>query len=385
MRFGIFLAPFHPVTGDPNIALHRDLELIQWLDQLGYEEAWIGEHHSAGYEIIASPEVFIATAAERTKNIRLGTGVSSLPYHHPLMLADRMVLLDHLTRGRTMLGVGPGALPSDAYMMGIDPMDQRRRMEESLEAILRLLAGETVTMETDWFTLNDARLQLLPYTQPCFEIAVAAMISPSGPRLAGKHGLSLLSIGATQTEGFNVMTSTWSVMEERAEEFGQTVSRDDWRLVGPMHIAPTREQAREEARFGLAEWVDYFVRVAALPIVPEGLDEDHIVDAVIDSGIAVIGTPDDAIAQIERLEKQSGGFGTYLFMANDWADRNATMRSYELFARFVRPHFNQTYAATRNSRDYVAGRRAEQLGRVGEAIMKSISDHAAEKQAKQSG
>jgi limonene 1,2-monooxygenase len=284
-----------------------------------------------------------------------------------------------------MFGVGPGALPSDAYMMGIDPIDQRRRMEESLEAILLLFKGETVTLETDWFTLKDARLQLLPYTQPCFEIAVAAMISPSGPRLAGKHGLSLLSIGATQTEGFNVMENTWSVMEERAAEFGQTdrISRDDWRLVGPMHIAPTREQAREEASFGLAEWVDYFVRVAALPIVPEGLDEDHLVDAVVDSGIAVIGTPDDAIAQIERLEKQAGGFGTYLFMAHDWADRKATLRSYELFARFVRPHFQQNYAATRNSRDWVAERRPEQLGRAGEAIMKSIADHAAEKQNKQ--
>jgi limonene 1,2-monooxygenase len=264
-------------------------------------------------------------------------------------------------------------------MMGIDPLDQRRRMEESLEAILKLLAGETVTAETDWFALKDARLQLLPYTKPCFEIAVAAMISPSGPRLAGKHGLSLLSIGATQTEGFNVMSNTWSIMEDRAEEFGTSVDRDQWRLVGPMHIAPTREQVKAEALFGLAEWVDYFVRVAALPIVPEGLDEDHIVEAIIESGIGVIGTPDDAIAQIERLEKQAGGFGCYLFMAHDWADRDATLRSYELFARFVIPHFSATNSATRASRDWVASNRPEQLGRAGEAIMQSIGQHAAEK------
>ena len=383
MRFGVFLAPFHPVTQDPNVALHRDLELIGWLDTLGYDEAWIGEHHSAGYEIIASPEVFIATAAERTRRIRLGTGVSSLPYHHPLILADRMVLLDHLTRGRTMLGVGPGALPSDAFMMGIDPVDQRRMMEESLEAIIRLLRGEPVTMETDWFTLRDARLQLLPYTQPCFEIAVAAMISPSGPRLAGKHGLSLLSIGATQTEGFNVMSNTWSIMEERAAEFGTTVDRNDWRLVGPMHIAPTREQARADVAFGLAEWVDYFVRVAALPLVPPGMDDvDDLVDTLTSQGFAVIGTPDDAIAQIERLEKQSGGFGCYRFMAHDWADREATRRSYELFARHVFPHFKGTTQATRGSRDFVAEQRPQQLGRAGEAIMKAIADHAAEKQAR---
>jgi limonene 1,2-monooxygenase len=267
-------------------------------------------------------------------------------------------------------------------MMGIDPVDQRRRMEESLEAMLPLLAGETVSVDTDWFTLKDARLQLLPYTQPCFEIAVAAMISPSGPRLAGKHGLSLLSIGATQTEGFNVMSHTWSIMEERAAEFGTTVDRENWRLVGPMHIAETKEQARADAQFGLADWVDYFVRVAALPIVPETVEQGELVDTVNEMGVGVIGTPDDAIAQIERLEKQSGGFGCYLFMATEWANREAQLHSYELFAKYVMPHFNAGNTATRGSRDWVAQRRPEQLGRAGQAIMQSIADHAAEKEQK---
>src|SRR6266436_6131304 len=142
LRFGIFLAPFHPIDENPALALERDFQLVEHLDRLGYDEAWIGEHHSAGYETIASPEVFIAVAAERTRRIRLGTGVSSLPYHHPLMLLDRMVLLDHLTRGRIMLGVGPGSLPSDAFMMGIEPTRQREMMEESLEAIMALLRSE---------------------------------------------------------------------------------------------------------------------------------------------------------------------------------------------------------------------------------------------------
>jgi limonene 1,2-monooxygenase len=141
LEFGIFLAPFHPVGQNPTLALERDLQLIEHLDALGFEEAWIGEHHSAGYEIIASPEVFIAAAAQRTKRIRLGTGVSSLPYHHPFILADRIVLLDHLSGGRVMFGVGPGALPSDAFMMGIDPARQRDMMEESLEAILLCSKG----------------------------------------------------------------------------------------------------------------------------------------------------------------------------------------------------------------------------------------------------
>jgi limonene 1,2-monooxygenase len=383
MRFGIFLAPFHPVGQNPTLALQRDLELIQRLDQLGFDEAWIGEHHSAGYEIIASPEVFIAAAAERTRHIRLGTGVSSLPYHHPLMLADRMVLLDHLTMGRTMLGVGPGALPSDAFMMGIDPVNQRPMMEQSLEAILALLDGsEPVTMETDWFTLRDARLQLRPYTEGGFEVAVAAQVSPSGPRLAGRFGLGLLSLGATNMGGFDVLGQHWNVMEERGAEFGTTVDRNKWRLVGPMHIAETEEQARKDVEFGLQDWVDYFRKVAALGLAPESDDTADLVDAINGSGLAVVGTPDMAIAQIQRLVDQSGGFGTYLFMGHDWADRDATLHSYELFARYVMPLFQGQVQAAVTSRDWAAANRPTFIGAATTAVMNAVQSHHAEKEAK---
>ncbi|MDO8324149.1 MAG: LLM class flavin-dependent oxidoreductase, partial [Phenylobacterium sp.] len=153
LRFGAFIAPFHPLDENPTLAIQRDLELVQHLDNLGFEEAWIGEHHSAAYELIASPEVFIAAAAERTKHIKLGTGVSSLPYHHPMMLADRINQLDHMTRGRVMFGAGPGALSSDAFMMGIPVAKQRDRMDEALDVLVRLLRGEEVSHESDWVTL----------------------------------------------------------------------------------------------------------------------------------------------------------------------------------------------------------------------------------------
>ena len=197
LQFGIFLAPFHRLGENPTVAMARDMELIEWLDELGYDEAWIGEHHSAGWETIASPEVFIGAAIERTRYIRLGSGVTSLPYHHPLMVANRFVQLDHMSRGRTMLGCGPGALPSDAYMMGIEPSTQRDRMEQSLAAIMQLLkCEEPVTMKTDWFELKEARLHLAPYSYPHFPIACASTITPSGMIAAGKHGLGVLSIGA---------------------------------------------------------------------------------------------------------------------------------------------------------------------------------------------
>src|SRR3989441_2386320 len=380
LDFGIFLAPFHRVGDNPTWALHRDLELIETLDRLTYDEAWIGEHHSAGYEIIASPEVFIAAVAQRTRHIRLGTGVSSLPYHHPLILADRMVLLDHLTLGRAMFGVGPGALPSDAFMMGIDPIRQRDMMDEALGAILALFrSDEPITRESGWFTLRDARLHMKPYSRPHMEVAVAAQVSPAGARAAGKYGVGLLSLGATTTGGFDALGHQWGICETTAAEHGAVVDRGRWRLVGPMHIAPTMEQARRDVEFGLPAWVDYFKRVAALPLVGDATDIGDMVDAMNATGLAVIGTPEDATRQIERLWEKSRGFGAYLFMAHDWADREATLRSYELFARFVMPRFQNTIPRLDRSRNWAAENRGTFIGRAFEAIGKAIQDYAEER------
>jgi limonene 1,2-monooxygenase len=370
------MAPFHPTGQNPTTALERDLDLVVHLDRLDYDEAWIGEHHSAGYELIASPELFIATAAERTRHLRFGTGVVSLPYHHPFMVAQRLVQLDHLTRGRVMLGVGPGALPSDAFMLGIDPADLRPRMEEALETILALLRDdEPVTRETDWFTLRNARLHLTPYTHPHPEVAVAAMISPSGPRAAGKYGCSLLSIGATQKAGIDLLGQSWSVMEQRAAEFGTTADRRQWRLVSQVHIAETKEQAYRDVEYGLDAYVEYFRKVAALPMIPEGSDE-HPAELMNRTGAGVVGTPDDLIEFIEHLDTQSnGGFGAFLIQAHEWANPVATHRSYELIAQHVFPHFQGSARRPAESRDWVAANRKEFMGAAGGAIMAAFAQH----------
>ena len=382
LRFGIFMAPFHPENENPALALERDLELVEHLDELGFDEAWIGEHHSAGYEIIGSPEVFIAAAAERTKHIRLGTGVVSLPYHHPFIVADRIRQLDLQTRGRVMLGVGPGALPTDAFMMGIDPATQRDRMLESLRAVLPLLRGETVTMKTDWFELREAHLQLRPYREEGVEVAVANQVSPAGARAAGEFGLSLLSIGATTAGGFNALANTWGICEQRAKEFGQSVSRRGWRLVAPMHVAETREQAREDVKFGLLQWARYFREISPLPLVEAGVPVDQAVDKLIEIGMAVIGTPDDAIAQLERLERQSGGYGCFLQLAHEWADRRATHTRYELIARAVMPRFQATNDLREKSLGYAIENRARIMAEAGGAVMKEIQKHATEQAQK---
>ena len=380
LRFGAFIAPFHPLDENPTLAIQRDLELVQWMDQLGYEEAWIGEHHSAAYELIASPEVFIAAAAERTKHIRLGTGVSSLPYHHPMMLADRINQLDHMTRGRVMFGVGPGALVSDAFMMGIPVAKQRDRMDEALDVLVPLLRGEEVTHESDWFSLVNARLQMTPYSRPSVEIAVASQVSPTGARAAGKHGAGLLSLGATTTAGFNSLAANWGIAEDIAKENGQTMDRSRWRLVGQMHIAETKDKAIEQIRFGLEKWIYYFKEIANLPMVPDDFKGDPV-EAYLALGQAVVGTPDDAIERLQQLVDESGGFGCFLLMAHNWARWEDTKRSYELIARYVVPHFQQLNVNRQASMDWVRSNKTEFTSQTRAAVGARIVSHMMEKGA----
>ena len=379
LRSGIFLAPFHALEENPTLALERDLELVQLLDRLGGHEAWIGEHHSGGFEIIASPEVFIATAAERTRHIRLGTGVASLPYHNPFILADRMVLLDHLTRGRVMFGVGPGALVHDAKKIGVEAADQRRMMNESLDVIVRLLDGETVTEKTDWFTLSEARLQLPCFTRPRMELAVAASRSPAGALAAGRHGIGMLSIGGTSPEAMQHHARNWDLYAAQARGNAKTPDRADWRMVSLFHVAETRARARENVRFGIERFAQYFRDVATFPIVPPGIADAY--EYLMDSQAACIGTPDDAIAYIERLLDGSGGFGAILELAHNWADWPATQRHYELMARYVHPHFQGSRALRQES--YAVARAHGDVFRAQSqaAVQAEIDRHAAKKPA----
>ena len=376
MKFGIFMAPFHPLGEDPTLAIDRDLELIQWLDYLGFDEAWVGEHHSAGWETIASPELFIATAAERTKHIKLGTGVVSLPYHHPLMVANRMILLDHLTKGRVMLGVGPGALGSDAYMLGIDPLMQRRRMDEAMGIIMRLVTTtEPITCESDWFTLREALPHLRPYTQPHFPIAVAAAQSPSGMVLAGKHGAGVLSVSIIRDRGTAPnLHEFWRIAEETAAEHGKTMHREEWRLVVHVFLADSRKEAMQQARIGAGRYQrEYFEQTLGL-VATEG-SLDSIIDTMVERGAWCVGTPDDLIAYIHRLDEESGGFGGFLVQATEWGTREQVLHSYELIARYVKPHFQGSLVNLRASAAWSAAKKEDIMALRAKAIDRAKQDY----------
>lgn len=376
LRFGAFIPPFHSLKEDPTLAMERDLDIVTLLDKLDFDEAWIGEHHSGGMELIPSPEIFIAMSSQRTRHIRYGTGVVSLPYHNPFTVAERINYLDHLTRGRVMFGMGPGSLPTDAHMLGVPISQTRARLDEAMQAIIPLLRGETVTMKTDWFDLNEARLVTAPYTKPGVDMTVASVASPGGAVASGKYGIGLLSVAATQAAGFNALASTWAIAEQAAAEAETTIDRSNWRIVGPMHLAETREQARAEVRYGIEEFVRYYAEVAALPIVPPGIDP---VDAFVESKFAVIGTPEDAITQIQRLQQQSGGFGAYLLFDHNWAPWDAKKRSYEMFARYVKPAFQTANDIRAASWQWAADRRAGLMKQVEAGIAARTAQHIAEK------
>ncbi len=375
LNFGIFMAPFHKAGDNPTLGFQRNLELLEWLDTLGYDEAWIGEHHSLGWETIASPEIFIAAAAQRTQRIRLGTGVVSLPYHHPFHVADRIVMLDHLTRGRVMLGVGPGALAPDAHMLGIPPTSQRERMNEALGIIIRLMTEEEpITYKSDWFELNDAQLQLKPYQRPTMPIAVASTMTPSGVTSAGKNGAGVLSMASYAPEGIMAMKEQWKTWQSAAKEAGQEPpDRSGWRVVMPFHIAPTTEEAIDDVADGILAWNQYLCEVLGSPMNPSSTSGHEVAERLRGYG-AMIGTTEEAIASIQNIQETSGGFGCLLGLAHEWASREKTLRSYELMARHVMPQVQDTVAWIDRSLQYNEDHQAELMGGAKAAIDKAMAD-----------
>ena len=371
LRAGVFLPPFHPNDEDPLLCMERDFELMQWLDKLGYHEAWIGEHHSGGYEIYGQPELFIATAAERTKHIRLGTGVISLPYHHPFMIADRIVQLDYQTRGRAMFGFGPGLLASDAMMLGIEPETQRDRMADAIDVITRLLRGEIVTRESDWYRLREARLHLRPFTKPRPHLAVTSSVTPYGGMMAGRYDLGMLCVMAGSPHGYDTLDYNWQLATDEAAKRGGAMDRRHYRVMAPFHLAETRERAIAEVRAGFAKWELYGYSVNPEGGAAIGLPS---IEAINEGGRGAIGTPDDALRVLENYWTKTGGFGAILMLAHNWADWDATKKSYELFARYVLPRFEERSAWRAQSMDWMRAN-----NEAFSAKRKSATAHAVEK------
>ncbi len=365
VRTGVFLPPHHGLNEDVALCMRRDIELVQWLEHLGFSEVWMGEHHAGGFQIYGSPDLFIAAAAERTSTIRIGAGVISLPYHHPYMVADRILQLDHQTRGRGMYGFGPGMLVSDATMLGIAPDTQRDRLVEGVEVIMRLIDGETVTHKSDWFTLNEARLQLSPFSNPRPELVVVTSKTPTGSRLAGRYGFGILTHGGGDVNG------AWNHADEVGREHGNAMNRDNLRVVASIHLAETKEEAVKNLAFGLEDWVRYGETISPGPFSELLEKAGGDLEKMVTLRGGYVGTPDGAVEYLEKLWERAGPFGTLLMTGTNWMPFEATKRSYELMRRYVMPAFNGANAQRQKSYDWAYENRFEFSGANQAAIDKA--------------
>lgn len=325
-RFGCFTSPLHRPGTDPALLLKEDLRLAETLDELGFDEFWVGEHHSGGWATLSSPELFIAAAAQRTRRIRFATGVLGLPYHHPFLVAERAVLLNHLTDGRFVLGAGSGAYQADMHMLGIDPATTRDRLAQALEVIQRLLAGEVVSAETDWFRMDDARVQTRPVAGP-IELVVASAATPFSMRLAGRLGISAMShvappwgaIRAGQDIGVDRLPGQWEHLENEA---GRPVDRREWRLVVPVHVSDSVDQAKAELFDGWRfQRSDLYKDTLGVPIPTADVAQQKAFDYTIEQGGIIAGSPSDCVRAITALAERVSGFGCLLLSLQDWAPR----------------------------------------------------------------
>ncbi|WP_292964469.1 LLM class flavin-dependent oxidoreductase [Novosphingobium sp. UBA1939] len=367
VRTGVFLPPHHGNDEDVSLCMQRDFELVQWLEYLGFSEVWMGEHHSGGMQIYGSPDLFIAAAAERTSRIRIGAGVISVPYHHPYMIADRMIQLDHQTRGRAMFGFGPGMLVSDAAMLGIAPEQQRARLVEGVDVIHRLVSGEVVTHDSEWFTLRDASMQLSPYSHPLPEMTVVTSRTPVGSRLAGRYNFGIL------THGGGDVNASWALAEETGREFGNQLSRDNLRVVVSFHLAETREEAAKAVEFGLEPWMRYLEALNPASYADSRAKAGNDAAKLIALRGGLVGTPDDAVEFLERMWERTGPFGCLLMTGTNWMNFEATKRSYELMMRYVMPRFNKANRQRERSFDWVYENREAFSGANIAAINKAVA------------
>jgi alkanesulfonate monooxygenase SsuD/methylene tetrahydromethanopterin reductase-like flavin-dependent oxidoreductase (luciferase family) len=354
MRYGYFMMPMHAPGSDPGVTLQTDLSQVERLDELGFDEAWIGEHFTAEWENIPAPDIFIGAALQRTRVIKLGTGVSCLPNHNPFHLAHRIAMLDQLARGRFFWGIGSGGFPGDFEVVGIDPTTgiQRQVSIDTLDAVLALWDKPRpgAYAQHGWMfhvPQYDPRIQkhvhLRPYQQPHPPIAVAGVTEKSETlALAGERGWIPMSINFVTPR---VLRSHWDSVVTGAARAGRTPDRLEWRICRAVHVAETDEQARREAIDGVLgrDYGDYFLPLLGLIRGLSGLKmEESMPDSAVTldylcDNVWLVGSPETVARKIRALYADVGGFGGLLIGATDWPDATIWDRSMRLFATEVVP------------------------------------------------
>ncbi|MBM3487471.1 MAG: LLM class flavin-dependent oxidoreductase [Alphaproteobacteria bacterium] len=342
MKFSFFMMPIHHPTENPALAFQRDIEMIHLADALDFDEFMIGEHHSGGWETMPCPEMALAMAAAKAHRIRLGTSVVNLPFHHPFHVAERIAFLDHLTRGRAILGVGPSNLSTDKRLFNTPQDKLYPMMFEALEIIIKLLeTADPFDHDGAFWSFRDLRLQLRSYQAPRLPIAIASSTgSPQILEMAGRHDMILMS-GVGKNRPTN-HADNWTIVERAAAKAGKTARRENWRIANYFYLAETREEAWADVSASIMRDAEYFSAIGLKMIYeayPGQPYSEFTPRSCADRRDWVIGTPDDAIAWIEQKNRETGGIGGIMLTTHEWVEPVKMRRSIELFARYVMPHF----------------------------------------------
>ena len=354
MKLGFFTMPLHSPATDFTWALDHDLEQIIILDELGFQEAWLGEHFTSVWESMPAPDLLIASAIHQTKNITLGIGVSCMPNHNPFVLASRIAQLDHMCHGRFYWGIGSGGFPGDLEVFGFDPKtgEQRGMTRDALELVLRLWKDPRPGLYEHkyWrFTVPEPdseiglRFHLQPYQKPHPPIAVAGVSVKSGTLVqAGERGWIPMSINIVPSR---ILHSHWQAVEEGAQDAGKVADRGQWRVAREVFVADSTEEARRNALEGTLgrDYRDYFLRLLPkckmlhlMKTDPDMPDSDVTLEYLLDN-IWVVGSPDHVTEQLGQLYEDLGGFGVLLAMGHEWEPKEHWLNSMRLLKEEVLP------------------------------------------------
>ena len=354
MQLGAFLMPTHAPETPVADGQAWDLDELERLDALGFEEAWIGEHFTAAWEPCPAPDLLIAQGLLRTKRIRLGTLGHLLPYHHPIELAHRVAYLDHLARGRFAVGVGVSALPTDHQLFALDARGGRnRRMTfEAIEIMTRLWTEGASDFAGEFWSMGEPRSEfpglgyhMRPFQQPYPPIAIAGLTPGSeNHKLAGAKGYIPVSLSISPDPA--VTARHWEAVAAGAATAGRTPNRGDWRIVRDVYVAPTDAEARAQATQGIMGrcWREFllplYLGLGLGPMLkrdPSMPDSAVTLDYLADN-LWLVGSPATVARKIDDLQAGTGGFGRLLAVSYDARGEQAAWeRSLRLLATEVLP------------------------------------------------
>jgi alkanesulfonate monooxygenase SsuD/methylene tetrahydromethanopterin reductase-like flavin-dependent oxidoreductase (luciferase family) len=351
-RLGMFVMPIHDRTKSLVQCVDEDLDLAVQCDRLGFDEFWVGEHHTSALENIVMPEIFIAKAVAMTDRMRFGPAPVCLQYHHPVHVANRLAFLDHLSHGRLNVCFGPGAIPTDMEVYGVNPQEMAARVGESVEMILRIWTSDPpYEFSGNFWNVSlkqnlDPEMGLgalhKPLQKPYPPIAVPS-ISPksAGIEKAAARGFSLFSHHMISAE---VLAQQWSTYQAAALRAGRAASPCDWRVARNVFVADTTAEARRVARTNsLGRCIQYILDLTKRgPGVgmwkrnASQSDDDCNLAYFLDE-VLIVGDPPEVARQLRALRDRVGDFGTLVLVAHDWDDRERWLHSLELFTREVLP------------------------------------------------